>query len=600
MAREMVKIGGAIGYWGENPVALDQFLAIDDLDYVIFDYLSEITMSILARAKAKDDANGYAPDFVDEAIAPRLPAIARRGVKIISNAGGLNPSACAAAIRRRIADQGLDLKVAAITGDDLTGRLETIAERAPKEMFSEERFPETSSVRSVNAYFGAFPIAAALARGANIVICGRCADSALTLGPLIHEFGWTANDWDRLAAGSLAGHLIECGPQATGGNFTDWREAGDFAEIGYPIAEVDSNGGIIITKPEETTGLVSIGTVCEQLLYEIADPGAYILPDIVCDFTAATVRQLSENRVKVAGAKGAPPPSTYKTSLTFEDGYRAGLMLTFAGADARAKAHTCAEAVLKRCRATLDSRKAPDFSEVSTEIIGADSQWGDVAPSGDEREVVLKLAVKHPLEPGAGLLLKTAAGIGLSSPPGLSGFAGARPKPSPVVRLFSFETPKDEIVMTIEIEGDAFKFRDCCFDGAAPQPRPSPIPPSPSEHAEALVPLIDLAWARSGDKGDRANIGVIAREREFLPYIWAALDETRVASMFSHFLKGDPRKCVRRYFLPGVQAINFVLDDALGGGGVASIRNDPQAKTYAQIALMEKIPVSHSIAERLK
>ena len=589
MARKIVKIGGASGYWGESAMATPQFLAEGGLDYIVYDYLAEITMSILARARAKDPNAGYATDFISAALKPNIAEIARQGVKIISNAGGVNPEACAAAARAIIAEAGLDLKVAVVTGDDLMARKGEIVERAPSEMFTGADFPDPEKIASINVYLGAFPIARALAMGADIVITGRCVDSAVTLGALIHEFGWQADDWDLLASGSLTGHIIECGPQATGGNFTDWEDAGDIATIGYPVAEVTADGSFTITKPTNTGGVVNVGTVAEQMLYEIGDPQAYILPDVVCDFSEAAITQDGANRVHVSPAKGRPAPDTYKTCLTYQDGWRAGLMITFAGFDAGRKARAFADAAFSRARKIFRQFNAGDFTETSVETIG-----------DENAEVALKLAVKHPDAMGAGLFLKEVSGLGLATPPGMAIFSGLRPKPSPVVRLFSYTTPKAGISATVSLGDEAATVADAPGEkfSAASINRPQ-APASPGD-ATAHVPLIKLAWGRSGDKGDKANIGIIARKPDYLPYIWAALDEAAVAEHFAQYIDGgaDASK-VQRFLLPGAHAINFLIDDVLGGGGVASIRNDPQGKAYAQMLLMRAIPVSQAIADDL-
>jgi len=596
-----IRIGGAGGFWGEALSAAPQLLRGGELDYLVFDYLAEITMSIMARARAKDPAQGYATDFVTGVMKPCLAEIASRGVKVISNAGGVNPRACADAVRALIDKAGLDLKVAVVEGDDLLARAQDLADAGHTEMFSGAAFPPVDAVASINAYLGAFPIADALARGADIVITGRVVDSAVTLGACIHEFGWQRGQHDLLAAGTLAGHIIECGPQATGGNFTDWRDvAGDLENIGYPIAEISADGSFICTKPPETGGKVSVGTVCEQMVYEIGDPQAYVVPDVVCDFSAVEVTQEGPDRVKLTGAKGYPAPDTYKVCTTYADGWRGGLMMAFIGLDAADKARTYAETSLSRARALLRQANAPDFTETSIEIIGDDSQYGAAGTSPASREVVMKLAAKHPDPKGIGALLKEVTGLALATPAGLTSFSGGRPKPSPVVRLFSFLLPKDQVTISVDVDGDAATLppeQGTAFDPASLD---RPADPAPATDGTVDVPLISLAWARSGDKGDKANIGVIARDAAYLPYITAALTEAAVAQRFAHFLdtsSGGGR--VERFCLPGAHAFNFLLHDALGGGGVASLRADPQAKAYAQILLDHPVSVPADLAGRL-
>jgi len=596
---KVVRIGGACGFWGESAFSTPQLLADGKLDYIVYDYLAEITMSIMARARAANPELGYATDFVSAVLKPNLTEIAGQGVKIISNAGGVNPRACAAAIQALIDAAGLDLAVAVVTGDDLSYRAAELAASAPAEMFSGQSFPAVESLASINAYLGAFPIARALAKGADIVLTGRVVDSAVTLGACIHEFGWTENDLDELAGGSLAGHVLECGPQATGGNFTDWELVSEsYFNIGYPIAEIAADGSFICTKPEGSGGMVTVHTVGEQMLYEIGDPQAYVLPDVVCDFSAVTLDQLARDRVKISGVMGRPAPGHYKVSATFADGFRGGQTLVFYGFDADRKARCFAQAALQRARDLLDGSRLDDFSETSVELIGDESHYGEQRSVAGSREVTVKIAARHPDSNGLVILFRAIIGLALGGPPGLTGFAGTRPKPSPVVRLFSFTHPKDDVEITVEIGDGQWMMLDSpqdeIFDAAGVE---RPHPPVAPGHCDELeeVPLIRLALGRSGDKGDKANIGIIARKPEYLPWIWAALTERAVAETFTHFLKGR----VERFFLPGSNSINFLLHEVLSGGGVASLRNDPQGKGYAQILLNHPIPVPRVLAEAL-
>ena len=596
--KELIRIGGACGYWGESSMATPQFLAAGGLDYIVYDYLAEITMSIMARAFAKDPNAGYARDFVTVVMQDNLEEIARQGVKIITNAGGVNPRACGLAVRKLIADKNLDLKVAIVLGDDLIEMGDALSRRDLKEMYSDEDFPNIDILASVNAYLGAFPIAQALHEGAHIVITGRAVDSAVTLGACIHEFGWGEAAWDRLACGTLAGHILECGPQATGGNFTDWQDVvKSIDQIGYPIAEVSSNGSFLVTKAEGTGGIVNVGTVSEQMLYEIGDPQAYIVPDVVCDFSEVEIRQEAANQVSVTGASGYPATDSYKVSATYSDGFRGGCYRTFYGMDSDKKALGFAQAAFSRARQALREANLADFTETSVEVLGSESQYGACKRIESSREVVLKMAAKHADQTGIRILLKEASGLGLANPPGGAGFAGSRPKPSPVVRLFSFLIPKYEISIRIDLEGESTAYvpkQSAIFDARAIQ---RPLPPRNvwDDSAMTEVPLVKLAWGRSGDKGDKANVGIIARKAEYLSFIWNSLTEEVVANRFAHFLQGY----VERFLLPGSHAINFLLHEVLGGGGVVSLRDDPQGKGFAQLLLDHPIKVPKKIAETL-
>lgn len=594
-----LRIGGASGFWGDASAATPQLLAAGGLDFIVYDYLAEITMAILARSRGKDPNVGFAADFVSAAMAPNLVEIERQGLRVISNAGGVNPAACGAALRAEIARQGLTLKVAVVEGDDLLAQRDAIAAAAPRDMFRDTVLPPPEKIASINAYLGAFPIAQALDRGADIVLTGRCVDSAVTLGAAIHHFGWAPTDLDALAGGSLAGHILECGPQATGGNYTDWRDVADnLADIGYPIAEIYADGSFEVSKPAGSGGMVSRGTVGEQMLYEIGDPQAYFLPDVVCDFSAVTLEQTGPDRVLVAGARGLGVPDSYKTCLTWADGYRSGHVFSFYGLEAEAKAQHFADTVLQRCRTALQRMQAPDYTDVSIELIGTESQFGTQRSSPPSREVAVKIAVRHQDVRAVGLFLKEATGLGLATPPGLSGFAGARPKPSPVLALFSYLTPKDQITPRLMDDTGAL---DCpAVQGPAVVAASRPQMPGIAQAENIIeVPLVELAWARSGDKGDIANIGVMARDPALLPWIWAAMTPAHLRQVFGHFLQGEASR-IERFYLPGSASLNILLHGALGGGGTSSLRNDPQAKGYGQLLLAASIPVDADLLARLK
>jgi hypothetical protein len=589
-----IKIGGASGFWGDSFIATSQLLNNDNkLDFIVYDYLAEITMSILARARTKDSKHGYAIDFVTSVMKMNLRQISDQKVKIISNAGGVNPEACADAIRDLINEQGLNLKVAVVVGDDLLENKSNIFNSDISEMFTGDKLPDQNNIVSINAYLGAFPIAEALRHGADIVITGRCVDSAVTLGACIYSFDWKEEDWNHLSGGSLAGHIIECGTQSTGGNFTDWELISDQIDImGYPIVEIFKDSSFNCMKSNNTGGLVSVGTISEQLVYEIGDPQAYILPDVVCDFSQVKISQINKDTVKVSGAIGYPSTNQYKVSMTYSDGFRGGHLMSFVGIDAGKKAKAYGEAIFKRSRDILKKINMPDFTETSIEVLGDQSQYSKKDKNFSSREVILKYAGKHSDIKAIGIMLKESVGLALSTPPGLSGFAGARPKPSPVVRLFSFLIKKSEIDAKVLIDDKSFNvniFQGNNFDYRKIE-RPSEIECN-NEEDLVDVPLIRIAYARSGDKGNKANIGIIARDAKFYPAICKYLDNKTVSENFSNFQNGS----TERYLLPGSYAVNFLLDDILGGGGAASLRNDPQGKAYGQILLDQIIPVSKKL-----
>ncbi|CAM5777863.1 acyclic terpene utilization AtuA family protein [Rhizobacter fulvus] len=592
MSKDTLRIGCASGFWGDTEFAAAQLVERGDIDVLVFDYLAEITMSLLIRAKAKDPTQGYAPDFV-ATMKPLMKQIKARGIQVIANAGGVNPSACRDALVAAAQAEGVELKIAAVLGDDLMPQVEAMRAAGVQEMFSGAAFP--AKVMSANAYLGAFPIAAALAAGADIVVTGRCVDSAVTLAPLIARFGWKADDLDQLAQGSLAGHLIECGTQATGGNYTDWASVPGWDDMGFPIAECRADGSFVITKPAGTGGLICPSTVGEQMLYEIGDPRAYILPDVVCDFTAVTLTQAGPDRVEVKGARGRAPTDQAKASLTYADGFRAMSLFMIGGIDAGAKARRTGAAMLARMRRHYRERGWPDFTEVSVEAIGAEDTYGARARSA-AREVMLKVGVRHPLKDALELFSREVAPMALMSSPAITGFTGGRPKVQPVVRLFSCLVPKSQLGVSIDMGAQkvtAPQLAGKPFDLEALPAVGGPLPP-PDAFARGTrsVPLVQLAWGRSGDKGDAANIGIIARRPEFLPYIRAAITEEAVAHWFAHLVLGK----VQRYDLPGTQSLNFMLHEALGGGGIASVRMDSQGKAYAQMLLDHPVPVPADLA----
>ncbi|MGF7159293.1 hypothetical protein FHS85_000912 [Rhodoligotrophos appendicifer] len=584
--QQVVRIGGAGGFWGDSTAGAEQILRSADVDYLVFDYLAELTMSILAKARQRHPDLGYATDFVADVMAPLLPEIKARKIRILTNAGGMNPRGCAAALRKAAAAQGLSLRIAVVEGDDLLPHEASLRAQGVTEMFTGADLPP--KLTSMNAYLGAFPIAAALAQGADVVITGRCVDSALALGALIHEFGWSAQDYDRLAAGSVVGHILECGTQTTGGLYTDWTEVPGRHDIGYPIAECSPDGSFILTKPRDTGGLVTPTVVTEQLLYEIGDPGNYLLPDVTCDFRGITIEAAGENRVRISGARGAAPTRSYKVSAVYEDGYRSGTTLTLVGRDAAAKAAHVADAIIARTREMFRRRNLGDYEEICIEPLGTEQAfYGAHARGSATREVVLRIAVRHAQAEALDLFGREIAPFGTAGTPGTTGFSG-RPKPGKVFRLFSFLVPKDQLDVTVELEGTS-----TAIPALLPPPGEPDLPPVPATAPASLpsgtrrAPLSAIAVARSGDKGDLANIAVIARSPELYGCLLREVTPERVAEQLSHLVKGK----VERFEVPGVHAVNLLLHEALGGGGSASLRNDPLGKAFAQILLDMEITI---------
>jgi len=585
-----VRIGCASGFWGDSTEGARQLARETKLDYIVFDYLSEVTMSILARSRAKDDRAGFVSDFVKPVMSSVLREVLGKGIRVVANAGGINPRACRDALIELACSQRIDgLRIAVVEGDDLTARAGELRSRGLVDLDACLPFP--ASPWSVSAYLGAWPIAQALAAGANVVITGRCVDSALVLGPLVHEFGWRCEEYDKLAAGTLAGHIVECGCQATGGNFTDWQEVSGWESMGFPIVECEETGEFVVTKPGGTGGLVNPLTISEQIVYELGDPADYVMPDVRCDFTGVTLQQDGVDRVRVSGARGRAPSRQLKVSVTYQDGYRATALFTLCGLDCYEKARRVANAILERTRRLFREAGETDYRRTSVKLLGTEDQYGPHANSAlkASREIVVRIDVHHDSRQALRIFANEIAPTGTAMAPGRCSLFGGRPDVTPLIRHAAFLIPKDEVKQTILVGDDTIRVPANPFP-AAEADRPTPA----IFHASAISPptggpgevaLVTLACARSGDKGDNSNIGVIARRPEFYPLLQEKLTALAVGEYFRHLCQGP----VIRYEMPGIHALNFVLTHALDGGGTSSLRNDPLGKAFAQMLLDMRI-----------
>lgn len=451
---KVVRVANAQGFWGDSLEAPVEQVRRGPLDYLTLDYLAEITMSILQKQRARDPRAGYARDFV-MVMDRLLPELVERGIRVVANAGGVNPEACREAVLEAARRRGLSgrLRVGVVAGDDILSRLEDLLARgiALQNLDTGEPLAGVRArVQSANAYFGARPIAEALDQGAQIVITGRCTDTALVLGPLIHEFGWAPDDWDRVAAGAIAGHTLECGAQCTGGNCqADWESIPDFAGIGYPIVEAWPDGSFVITKHEGTGGRVTVASVTEQLLYELGDPHAYITPDCIADFTTIQLEQDGPDRVRFSGIQGRPATDMYKVSVSYAAGFKAVGALIYSWPDAYKKA----QAADRMLRQRLD-RLGLRFDRILTEYVGVDACHGRLAgePSLDLAEIVWRIAVRSEDKAAVERFTMEIAPLALAGPPTVTPFTSGRPKVEEIVAYWPALLPKTEIAPEISVK----------------------------------------------------------------------------------------------------------------------------------------------------
>ncbi len=450
--KRIVRVAAGQGFWGDDLDAPRRQAEGGEIDYLMLDYLAEVTMSILQKQKERDPAMGYARDFVG-AVESVLAAITERGVRVIANAGGVNPPACATAVIEVAEARGArgKVRIGIVTGDDLLPRLDeliaaghTLANMDSGEPLSSMR----SEVTAANAYVGSEPIVEALAKGANIIITGRSTDTALTMAPLRHEFAWRADDWDKLAAGIVAGHIIECGAQCSGGNcLYEWKTIPDLANVGYPIAEAAPDGTFTITKHAGTGGRVSVPSVTEQLVYEMGDPRSYITPDVIADFTTIQLEQAGDNRVRVHGIKGRPPTDKLKVSVAYRAGFKAVGTLVYAWPEAVEKARA-AERILRERLDRLGLR----FDHVLAELVGHSSTHGPlVGEVGDLPEVQLRFGVRGGDKSAVERFTREIAPLVLNGPPSVTGFAGGRPKVEEIVAYWPALIEKSQVQTKVEL-----------------------------------------------------------------------------------------------------------------------------------------------------
>jgi len=595
--KKKIRIGNASGYWGDDLSALKRQLTGGPLDYITMDFLAEVTMSILQRQRKSHPDLGYAVDFIYQ-LEECLPLIVSKGIRVISNAGGINPIGMGRRIIEISRKLGLDIKVGVVYGDDIVGQLYELSaagERFVNMETGEDFYGVRSGITSANIYLGAEPVVKALDAGCHIVVTGRVTDTGITVAPMIHEFSWSMDDWDKMAAGVVAGHLIECGSQVSGGNITDWHEIRSFDNIGYPIIEMEASGEFVVTKHKKTGGAVSEKTVKEQLVYEMGDPSNYISPDGIARFDTIQLKSVGKDRVRVFGVKGKPEPDFLKVSMSYDDGWKASGEVLVSGPDTTRKAEIIASIFWNKLKHKYESTRS--------EMIGSGSIWPRKMTVCESNEILLRFGVRdHDIKKVTdfGKALSTLI---LSGPAGMAVTGQGRPKPKQVIAYWPALIHRSRVkakVLTITTQREE-DFHEISFPvrvhatpkDSEPEKR-APRKKSPLGRLKETR-LQEICYARSGDKGDTCNIGVLARTSEI--YDW--LVDNLTPAVVKRFFEGITFGKVIRYKLDNLHALNFLLEQTLDGGGTRSLMIDPQGKTLAQALLQMRVKVPSSLLKLL-
>lgn len=592
--KNAIKIGNAGGFWGDDKTAISRQLVGGDLDYITIDYLAEITMSILRKQQLKNPELGYVTDFVQQ-IDQYAQQIADKNVKIIANAGGINPRECAKQVLEKLANQNIKIKVAIVEGDNIIDNINNLQDETPlKNMETGELFESIKNkVQSANVYLGVLPVVKALESGAQIVIAGRVTDTSITLAPMMYEFGWKTNEWDKLASGIVAGHIVECGAQASGGNFTDWQKVKEWDNIGYPVVEVHKNGNFTVTKHKNSGGLISTDTIKEQILYEMGNPKSYISPDVIADFSSIKLEAEGENRVKVKGIKGKPATHFYKVSIAYNDGYKSSGSIIVSAPNAFEKAKIFKDIFWKRV--------GLNYEKTNTEFVGYNASHKFLSKENTPNEILVKFDVYDFNRDKIAIFAQNIAPLILSGPPGVA-VTGGRPRIQSVMTYWPALLPKKLItpsVLLFDFNGNIEKQFNVesttGFEEEQPQPmqkttdRNTPFSEWSTKHK--TVRFEQICLARSGDKGDTVNIGVIARSDALYEFLHYYLTAKKMREMFISLCKGE----VTRYELNNLKALNFLLTKSLDGGGTKSLMLDAQGKTFAQALLNQEVDIPENL-----
>ena len=451
--KKMIRVANAQGFWGDSLLGPKRLVEEGPVDYLTFDYLSEITMSIMQKQRMRDPESGYARDFI-KMLKIIMPQCRDKGIKLIANAAGVNAPACLAATKQALSEIGLQgIRIGIVEGDDILDKLDVLT-NAGEELVNMDTGAALASVKneiiSANVYIGAASIVEALQQGADIVITGRASDPSLAVAPLVYEFGWSFEDFDKIASATVLGHIIECGPQCTGGNYTDWRDVQDFAHIGFPVVEAYEDGSFVVTKHDGTGGLINVESVTSQLLYELGDPARYLSPDCIADFTSIHMAQDGPNRVKVHGVKGLPPTDSFKVSMSFANGYKILTTLCISGPDAIEKAHIVSDMVFTRMK--MLGADIPEDDRF-LELFGSNVLYKGIVESPDQpHEILMRLGAKGMDADKLNVMSSEIAPVLTSGPPGITGFAAGRSRASEVVGYWPALINKDKIETTVKVE----------------------------------------------------------------------------------------------------------------------------------------------------
>ena len=593
MKNNSIIIGNAGGFWGDDFDAFRKQLEGGKLHYLTLDYLAEVTMSILRKQQLKNPEVGYIPDFVLQ-VQNNLDLILQNNVKIITNAGGLNPIACGEKILDILKKHQLEkkIKIAVVYGDNILPNIDSYEEDFENLDNPQIKFKEIrKNLQIANVYFGAKAIVEALKNHANIIITGRVSDASLVMAPMIYEFDWQDNDWDKLASSLVAGHLIECGTQVTGGNYTDWHLNQDW-KLGYPLIEAFPDGSFILKKHKNTGGIINKDTVREQLLYEIEDPYNYISPDVIADFNSIQIQEKNDNEVFFKNIKGKPPTKYYKVSMGYHDGYKVYGDLIVSGPNALQKAKVLEEMLLNKL--------TKKFYRFNVSMIGYNSCHKNLISFNEANEILLRFYAHDYDQNKLDELTRKIPSLILSGPPGIS-YTGGRQKISEVIAFYPTLIEKKKVEPQLVILNPQKNYFKISINH---QFEKEFIPTEPqicesnniklnldflykNKYDLIDVSFYDICLARSGDKGDKINLGIIARSKEIYDFLKEILTADYIKFLFREICKGK----VRRYEIPNLNAFNFILEESLEGGGTRSLQIDAQGKSIAQAFLNQKIKI---------